>query len=230
MKYSIIIPCYNEQRTIIEIVNRVVLNGLKEQEIIIIDDNSTDGTRKILESKISKFKNVKVLFNKVNRGKGFCLQKGFKESKGDIIIIQDADLEYDPKEHKALVKPIIENKADVVYGSRFRGNGPVRVNLFWHRLANALVTTLTNILTNLSLTDMETCYKAFKKKSLEGITLKEKRFGIEPEITIKFSKKKLRIFEIGISYNGRNYNEGKKINIIDGFVAIICIFRYSFFD
>ena len=230
MKISVVIPCFNEINTISEIIKRVekVLN--KHQfEVLVIDDCSTDGSVALLENLKSNNQNVRVLFNSKNLGKGASLRKGFNEAKGEIICIQDADLEYDPNDLIPMIDLIISGFADVVIGSRFRGNGPVRANLFINRVANFIITTLTNIFTNLSLTDIECCYKVFKKDDIQKINLRENRFGIEPELTIKFAKLNLRIFEIGISYYGRTKDEGKKIGFLDGLRAIYCIFRYSLF-
>jgi len=201
----------------------------KDFEVIVIDDCSTDGSLKILNEIQSNNKNIKILSNSKNLGKGASLRKGFEEATGEIICIQDADLEYDPIDLIKMINLIIEGSADVVFGSRFRGNGPVRANLYINRVANFIITTLTNIFTNLSLTDIECCYKVFKKKDIQKIDLKENRFGIEPELTIKLANLNLKIFEVGISYYGRTKDEGKKIGFTDGLRAIYCIFRYSLF-
>jgi len=230
MKISFVIPCYNEKNTISTVVDQIKNSfQLIEYEILIIDDYSTDGTRDILKKISEKNKTLKIFYSESNFGKGYSLRKGFENCNGEIICIQDADLEYDPKDLIPMVSLIKTNKADVVYGSRFRGNGPVRANLFLNRVANFIITTLTNLFTNLSLTDIECCYKVFKKEDITKIELKENRFGIEPELTIKLSRLNLRIFEIGISYYGRTKSEGKKIGIIDGIRAIYCIFRYGLF-
>lgn len=230
MKISIVIPCYNEINTIQKIIDRVNLAfSSYDYEIVVIDDFSNDGSRELLKKKYSDDKTYKIIFNDKNFGKGFSLNKGFNLTSGDIICIQDADLEYNPYELIPMVNLIIDDKADVVVGSRFRGNGPVRANLFLNRFANFIITNFTNIFNNLSLTDIECCYKVFKKSDIDKISIKEFRFGIEPEIIIKFSKLKLRIFEIGISYFGRTKSEGKKIGLIDGLRAIYCIFKYSIF-
>ena len=230
MKISIVIPCYNEINTIQKIIDRVNLAfSSYDYEIVVIDDFSNDGSRELLKKKYSDDKTYKIIFNDKNFGKGFSLNKGFNLTSGEIICIQDADLEYNPYELIPMVKLIIDDKADVVVGSRFRGNGPVRANLFFNRFANFIITNFTNIFNNLSLTDIECCYKVFKKSDIDKISIKEFRFGIEPEIIIKFSKLKLRIFEIGISYFGRTKSEGKKIGLIDGLRAIYCIFKYSIF-
>ena len=230
MKISIVVPCFNEIETIKEITSKIVNTLNKYQyEILVIDDCSTDGSLKILNEIQSNNKNIKILSNSKNLGKGASLRKGFEEAIGEIICIQDADLEYDPIDLIKMINLIIEGSADVVFGSRFRGNGPVRANLYINRVANFIITTLTNIFTNLSLTDIECCYKVFKKKDIQKIDLKENRFGIEPELTIKLANLNLKIFEVGISYYGRTKDEGKKIGFTDGLRAIYCIFRYSFF-
>ena len=200
-----------------------------QKEIIIIDDCSNDGTKEILEN-INQNDNQKIIFNDKNYGKGFCLKKGISEATGDIIIIQDADLEYDPHDYPKLVEPIKKNIADVVYGSRFTGSESKRVLFYWHSLGNFILTTLSNMFTNINLTDMECCYKAFKSKIIKEIDLKENRFGFEPEVTAKIAKKNLRIYEVGIKYYGRKYSEGKKITWIDGFRAIYCIIFYNIFN
>lgn len=227
MKLTVIIPVYNEKNTIEEIIHRVlnVEVGL-DKEIIVVDDGSRDGTREILEKLNSP--NVKVYFHSKNQGKGAALQTGFSKAEGDIILIQDADLEYDPREYPKLLEPILDGRADAVYGSRFLG-GPHRVLFFWHYVGNKFLTNFSNMVSNLNLTDMETCYKAFKKEILNKITLKSKRFGFEPEITIKLAKLKCRVYEIPISYSGRDYNEGKKIGWKDGMAAIFHIIRFKFF-
>ena len=228
MLISVLIPCYNEKNTIEEIVLRV--NNLKnlDIEIIIIDDCSNDGTREILNDKI-KDKVSKVIFNENNYGKGYSLKKGIDAANGEIILIQDADLEYNPKEYYKLTKPIIDGDADVVYGSRFIGGDERRILFFWHTVANKLLTLLSNMFTNLNLTDMETCYKVFKKEIIKKIELKEKGFGFDPEVTAKIAKLKPRIYEIGISYFGRTYEEGKKIGLKDAFIVLKCIIIYNLF-
>lgn len=228
MKLSIIIPCYNEVGTISDIVNAIHSSAYKDKEIIIVDDCSTDGTRDVLRSDIAPIVE-QVLFHDTNLGKGAAIRTGIGAAKGDIVLIQDADLEYDPNEYPLLVRPIIENKADVVYGSRFMGGQPHRVLYFWHRLGNGFLTILSNMFTNLNLTDMESCYKVFRREVIQSIEIEENRFGFEPEITAKISKMNLRIYEVGISYYGRTYEEGKKIGWQDGFQAIICIFKYNLF-
>ena len=223
---SIVIPVFNEEETIREIIDRVIYAPYRK-EIIVVDDGSSDGTRGILEE--LKSPAVKVCFHERNFGKGRALQTGFSTATGDIIMVQDADLEYDPTEYPILLKPILSGKADVVYGSRFAGHGAHRVLYFWHYVGNRFLTLLSNVFTNLNLTDMETCYKAFSRQALEGITITENRFGFEPEITAKIAQKKLRIYEVPISYYGRTYEEGKKINWRDGFWALWCILKYNIF-
>ncbi len=225
MKLSVIIPCFNEEKTIINILNAVKNSGIQDQEIIVVDDNSIDGTKEILKS--LKDKQIKVFFHSSNKGKGAALRPGFKEATGDICIVQDADLEYDPKEFSFMIEPILMNKADVVFGSRFQSGRPHRVVYFWHRVGNGFLTLLSNIFTDLNLSDMETCYKAFRTEIIKSIEIEENRFGFEPEITAKISKLKLRIYEIGISYYGRTYEEGKKIGWKDGIRAIYCILKYN---
>ena len=228
MKLSIIIPCYNEKNTLPEIISRVKNSAVKEKEIILVDDGSSDGTRELIKTEIESQVD-KVLYHENNMGKGAAVATGVRQATGEIIIIQDADLEYDPQEYPKLLEPIIEGKADVVYGSRFLGEGPHRVHFFWHYVGNKFLTILSNMFTNLNLTDMETCYKVFKAEVIKKVTLKEKDFGIEPEITAKIAKMKCRIYEVGISYYGRSYKEGKKINWKDGVKALIVIFKYTVF-
>tara|TARA_B100001057_G_C22849223_1_gene950288 strand:- start:710 stop:1399 length:690 start_codon:yes stop_codon:yes gene_type:complete len=229
MKISIIIPCFNEHKTIEAILNKVKNLKNYEKEIIVIDDCSTDGTKEILNN-IEKDLIQKLIFNEKNYGKGFCVKKGISYATGEIIIIQDADLEYDPNDYFKLIEPIKKDVADVVYGSRFTGSEERRVLFYWHSLGNKILTTLSNMFTNINLTDMECCYKAFRANDIKNINLKENRFGFEPEITAKIAKKNLRIYEVGIKYFGRKYSEGKKITWIDGFRAIYCVIYYSFFD
>ena len=228
-KISIIIPCFNEQDTISEIIRRVLTEIENFQnlnfEIIIIDDSSKDET--VNKIKKNKDHRIKLFINSQNFGKGYSLRKGIKEADGDVILFQDADLEYDPSDYKKLLKPIFENNADVVFGSRFVGSDEKRVLYFWHRIGNLILTLFSNICTNLNLTDMENGYKVFKSEAIKSLTFSENRFGIEPEITAKIAKKKFRIYEVGVSYYGRTYAEGKKITWKDGFSAIRCILYYN---
>ena len=226
MKLSIVIPCYNEAKTIRLIVDRVRGAPVAEKEIIIVDDCSRDGTRDILRTQIAPLVD-KVIYHEVNRGKGAALRTGFAAATGDLVIVQDADLEYDPSEYPQLMKPIVDGRADVVYGSRFQGGGPHRVVYFWHMVGNKFLTLCSNMATNLNLTDMETCYKVFRREVLQKITIEEDRFGFEPEITAKVAKLDVPIYEVGISYYGRTYAEGKKIGWRDGFRALWAIFRYN---
>lgn len=228
MKLSIVIPCYNEKATIEEVIAAVRAAPVKETEIIVVDDCSTDGTRDLLKEKIAPLVS-KVVYHEVNQGKGAALRTGFQSATGDVVIIQDADLEYDPQEYPKLLKPIIDGKADVVYGSRFAGGESHRVVYFWHMMGNEFLTFLSNAFTNINLTDMETCYKVFRKEIIDQITVEEDRFGFEPEITAKVAKLRCRIFEVGISYYGRTYDEGKKIGWKDGFRAIYAILKYNLF-
>ena len=228
MKLSVIIPCYNEKATIEELIALVGKSPVPDIEIILVDDCSTDGTTELIRNRIEK--NVdRVIYQEKNMGKGAAIRSGLEQITGDAVIIQDADLEYDPMEYPKLMAPIMDGKADVVYGSRFLGDGPHRVHLFWHYVGNKLLTLLSNMFTNLNLTDMETCYKMMKVEVVKQIVIEQNRFGMEPEITAKLSKLKCRIFEVGVSYYGRTYEEGKKINWKDGFKAIYCILRYSIF-
>ena len=227
MKISIIIPCFNEINTVLKLINSVINSPVNDKEIIIVDDFSTDGTRDQLR-KINNAQ-VRIIYHDKNLGKGAALKTGFKFACGEICLIQDADLEYDPQEYPLLIEPIIQNRADVVYGSRFQSGRPHRVVYFWHRIGNGFLTLLSNFFTDLNLSDMETCYKAFRTEIIKSINIQEKRFGFEPEITAKISKMDLRIYEVGISYYGRTYKEGKKINWKDGLRAIYCIFKYNLF-
>jgi glycosyltransferase involved in cell wall biosynthesis len=232
---SVIIPAYNEENTIQSILDQVF--GLKMDqiliEVIVINDCSTDKTRALIESYINENQThtLRLIDQEKNMGKGAAIRKGIEEASGDFLIIQDADLEYDPREYKDLLNPILNGKADVVYGSRFMGSNPHRILFFWHSLGNKLLTFLSNMFNNLNLTDMETCYKMFRSELIKKIHLQENRFGFEPEVTAKIARvPDIRIYEVGISYYGRNYSEGKKINWKDGFRAIYCIFKYGLFN
>ena len=230
MKLSIIVPCYNEEKTLKVIVEQVLNFKEIEKEIIIVDDCSTDGSKLIINELSNSYSEITGIYLEKNSGKGSALKKGFEVVSGDIVLIQDADLEYDPKDYSALIKPFKNTDADVVYGSRFMGGRYVRLHFFWHYIANKLLTFVTNIVTNLNMSDMETGYKLFKKSVIQSIDVKEKSFGIEPEITVKLAKKKYIFYEVPISYKGRSYNDGKKITLKDAFIALYCIFKYRFFD
>jgi len=229
-KLSILIPVFNEEKTLKTIVEKVNNFNKFEKEIIIINDCSTDKTPTIIEELLKKFSNIVLINHKKNLGKGSALNSGIEMVTGDIVIIQDADLEYEPAEYDKLLKPFITTDADIVYGSRFIGGDLVRLHFFWHFVANKILTLFSNIVTNLNMTDMETGYKLFKSDVIKSIKLKENSFGIEPEITIKLAKKKFIFYEVPISYRGRSYEEGKKITIKDAFAAIFCIIKYRFFD
>ena len=229
MKLSIIIPCFNESNTIKKIIEKIHHISKFEKEIIVIDDCSTDGSREILQNEISNQISILIL-NEKNYGKGYSVRRGIEKATGSILLIQDADLEYDPTDYPRLIEPIQNGYADVVFGSRFVGSEEKRVLFFWHSLGNKVLTLFSNMLTNLNLTDMENCYKVFKSEVIKDIVLKENRFGFEPEVTAKLAKKNLRIFEVGVKYYGRKYSEGKKITWKDGISAIRCIIHYNLFS
>ena len=225
MILSIIIPCYNESKTILSLIKAVKNSPVTNREIIIVDDGSEDGTRDILNQLNDP--EVRIIFHSRNQGKGAALRTGFNEAMGDICIVQDADLEYDPQEFPIVIQPILDGKADVVFGSRFQSGRPHRVVYFWHRVGNGLLTLMSNLFTDLNLSDMETCYKAFRREIIQSVDIRENRFGFEPEVTAKISKLNIRIYEVGISYYGRTYDEGKKIGWKDGVRAVYCILKYN---
>lgn len=227
MKLSVVIPCYNEAKTIRAIIERVRAAPVADKEIIIVDDCSRDGTRDLLRTQLMPLVD-KVIFHEVNQGKGAALRTGFAAATGDVVVVQDADLEYDPNEYPKLLEPILAGRADVVFGSRFQGGQPHRVVYFWHMVGNKFLTLCSNMATNINLTDMETCYKVFRREVLQQIRIEENRFGFEPEITAKVARLDVPIYEVGISYYGRTYAEGKKIGWRDGFRALWAIFKYNF--
>lgn len=229
MKISVVIPVYNERGTIEQIVKAVRAADVGELEIIVVDDASTDGTQDVLKEQISALAD-KIIYQPHNQGKGAALRAGFAAATGDVVLVQDADLEYNPADYPSLLEPILTGKADAVFGSRFMGGRPHRVLYFWHMVGNRFLTLLSNMFTNLNLTDLETCYKAFRAEVIKNLELREDRFGFEPEVTAKLAKARCRIYEVGISYNGRTYSEGKKVNWKDGFHAIYAIVRYNLFS
>jgi len=226
MKLSVVMPVYNEQATLVRVIERVLSVGL-DIELLCVDDGSTDDSRSILAGLEKQFPQMRVLLQPHNMGKGAALRRGIQEATGDYVIIQDADLEYDPNDYRRLLEPLEAGQADVVYGSRFLGSGPHRVLYFWHSVANFFLTLLSNMITNLNMTDMETCYKVFRREVIQSIPLEEDRFGFEPEVTVKIAKRNLRVYEVGISYWGRTYAEGKKIGWKDGFRALWCLAKYA---
>jgi len=229
MKLSVVIPVYNEAATIAELISRVRAVDVPK-EIIVVDDGSTDGTREVIERLKVRYEEMRVLLQPRNRGKGAALRLGFEHATGDYVLVQDADLEYDPAEYPVLLQPLIEGKADVVYGSRFLTTKQHRVLFFWHSVGNRLLTLISNMFTNLNLSDMETGFKVFRREVIQSIKLEQNRFGFEPEVTVKISRMRLRIYEVGISYYGRTYEEGKKIGWKDGVKALWCIVRYGLWD
>jgi glycosyltransferase involved in cell wall biosynthesis len=226
MKLSVVIPVYNERATLQQVVERVLAVPF-DIEVICVDDGSQDGSREILAALQQQYQQVRVFLQARNTGKGAALRRGIQQATGDFVVIQDADLEYDPSDYSILIEPLIQGKADVVYGSRFLGAAPHRVLYFWHSVGNRALTLLSNCLTNINLTDMETCYKVFRREIVQSIPIEEDRFGFEPEITVKVAKRRLRIYEVGISYWGRTYEEGKKIGWKDGLRAVWCLLKYS---
>jgi glycosyltransferase involved in cell wall biosynthesis len=226
MKLSVVMPVYNERATLREAVRRVLAVPI-EIELLCVDDGSSDGSREILAELQREYPQVQTFLQPGNMGKGAALRRGIQEATGDFVIIQDADLEYDPSEYRLLLEPLIQGRADVVFGSRFLGSGPHRVLYFWHSVGNWILTQFSNCLTNINLSDMETCYKAFRREAIQSIPLEENRFGFEPEVTVKVARRRLRIYEVGISYSGRTYEEGKKIGWKDGVRALYCLVKYS---
>src|SRR5882757_1698042 len=226
MKLSVVMPVYNERATLRESIRRVLAMPI-DIELLCVDDGSRDGSREILEELQLKHSQIRALLQPHNMGKGAALRRGIQEAKGDFVIIQDADLEYDPSDYPALLEPLLQGKADVVFGSRFLGAAPHRVLYFWHSVGNRILTLLSNCLTNINLSDMETCYKVFRREIVQSIPIEEDRFGFEPEITVKVAKRRLRVYEVGISYWGRTYEEGKKIGWKDGVRAVYCLVKYS---
>ncbi len=227
VKLSVVIPCFNEAATLLDLIAAVAAAAPEGKEIVVVDDGSTDGSRELLREAAQGRDDLVAVFHEANRGKGAALHTGFARATGDIVIVQDADLEYDPNEYELMIAPIVEGKADAVYGSRFMGHRPHRVLYFWHRVGNGFLTLLSNMFTNLNLTDMETCYKAFRREVIQSLTLEEARFGFEPEVTARLARGGYRIYEVGIAYYGRTYAEGKKIGWRDGFRAIWCILKYN---
>ena len=230
MNIDVIIPCYNEENTIEKIILESIKHLSSKDNLIIVDDGSTDKSNFIIRKLENKFSNINLVKHEKNLGKGAAIQTALKRVQNEIVIIQDSDLEYNPSEYKKLINPLLKLKADVVYGSRFVSSDEHRVLYYWHKIGNNIITFLSNIFTNLNLTDIEVGYKAFKSEKILKLNLKEKRFGFEPEVTIKLAREKCIFYEVGISYRGRTYKEGKKIGLLDAFVAIYCIFRYSIFN
>jgi glycosyltransferase involved in cell wall biosynthesis len=226
MKLSVIIPCYNEKELLPQLIALVKNAPVEDKEIILVDDGSNDGTAELIKAGLEKEVD-RVIYHSRNQGKGAAIRSGLSQATGDMVIIQDADLEYDPNEYPKLIAPIVQGKADVVYGSRFLGEGPHRVHLFWHYVGNRLLTLLSNMFSNLNLTDMETCYKVFRAEIIKSLQIEESGFGIEPELTVKLGRKRCRVYEVGISYYGRSYSEGKKITWKDGFKAVSVILKYG---
>jgi glycosyltransferase involved in cell wall biosynthesis len=229
MRVSVVMPIYNEKGTLEDVIRRVLAASI-DLELICVDDYSTDGSREILSQLQIEYPQIRTFLQPQNMGKGAALRHGIQQAIGDFVIVQDADLEYDPSEYALLLQPLVEDKADVVYGSRFMGGRPHRVLYFWHRVGNWMLTMLSNAITNLNLSDMETCYKAFRREAIQAIRLEENRFGFEPEVTVKIAKRHLRVYEVGISYSGRTYAEGKKIGWKDGVRAVWCLVKYGLQD